>query len=153
VNQDGHEDIIVVNGDNADLSQILKNFHGVHLFLNNGDNEFEETWFYPMFGASGIEITDFDGDGDQDFFVLSFFPVELKAPKQSLIYFRQNKIGEFDSFVMEEKYQGNWLTITSGDTDLDGDIDVVVGAFEFDDLYKGAKNFWSPFLYLENKLH
>jgi len=152
VNKDGHKDIIVVNGDNADLSQVLKNYHGVHVFLNNGENEFEESWFYPMHGASGIEIADFDGDGDLDLFVLAFFPDDLQVPKQNLIYFRQNKKGEFDPFVLSESVEGNWLTMTSGDTDLDGDIDVLVGSFEFDDLYKGGSNAWNPFIYLENKM-
>lgn len=153
INKDGHNDIIVVNGDNADLSQVLKNYHGVHVFLNNGENEFEESWFYPMYGASGIEIADFDGDGDLDFFVLSFFPDISKAPLQNLIYFRQNDNGGFDPFVMSENFEGNWLTMTSGDTDLDGDIDVMVGSFEFDDLYKGATKSWKPFIYLENKMN
>ena len=153
VNQDGHKDIIVVNGDNADLSQVPKYFHGVHVFLNDGENEFEESWFYPMYGASGIEIADFDGDGDLDFFILAFFPEEFQDPKQNLVYFRQNEKGEFDPFVMSQKIDGNWLTMTSGDADLDGDIDVVVGAFEFDDLYKGAKNVWKPFLYFQNQMN
>ncbi|TXE12265.1 FG-GAP repeat domain-containing protein [Algoriphagus aquimarinus] len=151
VNKDGHKDIIVVNGDNADLSKVLKNFHGVHVFLNNGENEFEESWFYPMHGASGIEIADFDGDGDQDFFVLSFFPDDSQIPKQNLVYFRQSEIGEFEPFVMSENFEGNWLTMTSGDADLDGDTDLLVGSFEFDDLYKGATKSWKPFIYLENK--
>ncbi|REG90663.1 FG-GAP repeat domain-containing protein [Algoriphagus antarcticus] len=153
VNKDGHKDIIVVNGDNADLSQVLKNYHGVHVFFNNGQNEFERSWFYPMYGASGIEIADFDGDGDQDFFVLSFFPDDSQVPKQNLIYFRQNEEGEFDPFVLSENVDGNWLTMTSGDTDLDGDIDLMVGSFEFDDLYKRATKSWKPFIYLENKMN
>lgn len=153
VNNDGHKDIIIVNGDNADLSPILKNYHGIRVFINNGENEFEESWFYPMYGASGIEIADFDGDGDQDFFVLSFFPDEYQSPKQNLVYFRQNEKGEFDPFVMQGQVGGNWLTMTSGDVDMDGDIDVIVGAFEFEDLYKGASKSWKPFIYLENRLN
>lgn len=153
LNKDGHKDIIIVNGDNADLSQVLKNYHGVHIYLNDGKNEFEESWFYPMHGASGIEIADFDGDGDQDFFVLSFFPDGSQLPKQDLVFFQQNEKRGYDPFVLVESFEAHWLTITSGDTDLDGDIDVVVGAFEFEDLYRGAKNTWTPFIYLENEMN
>jgi hypothetical protein len=43
MNGDGFEDIILVNGDNADQSQILKNYHGVRIFLNDGKNNFNPT--------------------------------------------------------------------------------------------------------------
>lgn len=153
VNKDGHKDILVVNGDNADLSQIPKNYHGVHVFLNDGENGFEESWFYPMHGASGIELADFDGDGDQDFFVLSFFPDDSQSPRQNLVYFRQNEKGQFDPFVLGENIDGNWLIITSGDVDLDGDFDVVVASFMFEDLYRGARKSWKPFIYLKNLIN
>ena len=51
-NNDGKSDILYTNGDNADYSAILKPYHGVHIFLNSGTNEFKESWFYPMHGAS-----------------------------------------------------------------------------------------------------
>ncbi|WBL43675.1 VCBS repeat-containing protein [Algoriphagus halophytocola] len=148
---DGHRDIVVVNGDNADLSQVLKSYHGVYVFLNDGDNEFEQSYFYPMYGASGLEIADFDGDGRLDMFVLSFFPDSKQEPRQDLLYFRQNPSGGFDPFSVKEDLKGHWLTMTSGDVDLDGDVDVFVGAFEFDDLYKGAQDNWKPFVFLENQ--
>ena len=44
-NNDGKFDILYTNGDNADYSAILKPYHGVHIFLNNGTNEFKESWF------------------------------------------------------------------------------------------------------------
>jgi len=150
MNQDGFGDIILVNGDNADQSQVLKNFHGVRVFLNDGENNFKESWFYPMHGASGLEVDDFDGDGDLDLFAIAFFPDPAQRPSQDLIYFRQEKNGGFSPFVLAEQLNSHWLTITKGDYDLDGDQDVVVGSFQFDDLYKRPEKNWRPFIILKN---
>ncbi|MEP0711518.1 VCBS repeat-containing protein [Algoriphagus sp.] len=150
VNKDGHKDLIVVNGDNADLSIIPKYFHGVRVYLNDGQNQFSESWFYPIYGASSLELADFDGDGDLDLFVMSFYPESSQAPKQDLLYFRQDTAGGFEPFVMEQNFEESWMTLTAGDIDKDGDVDVFLGAFDFEYLYRAADRPWRPIIFLEN---
>lgn len=42
MNNDGHQDIIATNGDNGDYPPILKDYHGIRIYLNNGSNQFHE---------------------------------------------------------------------------------------------------------------
>jgi hypothetical protein len=152
MNGDGTPDLILVNGDNADQSQILKNYHGVRIFENKGSGKFVERWFYPMHGASGLEVGDFDQDGDVDLITIAFFPDRNQTPRQDLVYFRQGETGRFDPFILENAPEFNWLTITKGDLDSDGDQDVVIGTFAFDELYKAPTSNWRPFIILRNSL-
>src|SRR5260221_1636080 len=62
INRDGKQDIIYSNGDNGDYSVILKPYHGIRLFLNDGKDNFKESWFYPMPGAFKFRAVDFDKD-------------------------------------------------------------------------------------------
>ncbi|RIW17304.1 VCBS repeat-containing protein [Algoriphagus lacus] len=149
---DGLPDLILVNGDNADQSQILKYYHGVRIFKNTGEGEFEESWFYPMHGASGLEVGDFDLDGDMDLVSISFFPDKNQQPKQDLIYFRQSSSGKFEPHILANSPGFHWLTISQGDVDLDGDQDLLIGTFAFDQLYKPPTDTWKPFVILRNRV-
>jgi hypothetical protein len=151
MDRDGKKEIILVNGDNADQSQILKNYHGVRIFERRNSGEYEEKWFYPMHGASGLEVGDFDQDGNMDVVAIAFFPDRNQKPNQNLIYFKQEKSGDFSPFVLKEQLEDHWLTLTKGDLDLDGDEDLVVGAFAFDQLYQVPTKSWRPFVLLRNQ--
>src|SRR5690606_25331206 len=71
---DGDLDVALVNGDNADFTYTLKPYHGLRLFLNEGDDQFKEVLFYPIYGATRLIARDFDQDGDTDFAVTALFP-------------------------------------------------------------------------------
>ncbi|HSF55364.1 MAG TPA: VCBS repeat-containing protein [Algoriphagus sp.] len=149
---DGYLDLVLVNGDNADLSQIQKNYHGVRIFENDGSGTFEESWFYPMHGASGLEVGDFDQDGKSDLIAISFFPQKNQSPKQNLIYFKQVSQREFEPYILANAPDFHWLTVSQGDLDQDGDMDILVGTFAFDQLYKAPDSNWRPFVVLRNNL-
>ncbi|MEP5338352.1 MAG: VCBS repeat-containing protein [Algibacter sp.] len=130
-NNDGHLDILLANGDNADYSIFLKPYHGVRLFINNGDNEFNEEWFYPINGATRVLVEDFDLDGDLDFAVLSFFPDFNDCPEEGFVYLENKDAANytFTPYITKVAKSGNWLVMEKGDFDEDGDVDIVLGNF------------------------
>ena len=132
INQDGHPDILYTNGDNADYSTILKPYHGVRTFLNDGRNDFEESWFYPMHGASMARAADYDEDGDVDIAAISFFPDFRNHPDHGFIYF-ENVDGKFTPYTTRLASAARWITMESADIDHDGDQDIVLAALNFPD--------------------
>ena len=74
MNGDGHPDLVCTNGDNADYSQVVKPYHGIRVYLNDGHFGFKQAFFYPMPGAGQVLARDFDQDGDLDLAAISAFP-------------------------------------------------------------------------------
>jgi hypothetical protein len=130
-NNDGYWDILYTNGDNADYSTILKPYHGIHIYTNNGKNGFTETFFQQFYGASMAVAGDFDLDGDQDITATSFFPDFTSTPDRSFIYLR-NDNGKFIPFVTPVAAKGRWLIMEPVDIDADGDRDLILGALNFE---------------------
>ena len=127
-NADGFADILYTNGDNADYSFVLKPYHGVRIFMNNGKNEFKEKWFFPMFGASKAMAFDFDNDNDLDIAAIAYFPDFVKNPEESFIYFENKGDNTFTPHTTQQAHIGRWIDMELGDYDNDGDKDIILAA-------------------------
>ena len=156
MNGDGKLDIVYTCGDNADYTVILKPYHGVYIYLNQGNNQLKQSHFYPVHGCFKPAVKDFDLDGDLDIVTIAFFADFLNQPQESLLYFENNK-GDFQPYEMPGYDLGRWLTLDAADADGDGDDDLVIG-----NLSMGPESFMTQemvkqfaagpaCMYLENK--
>jgi hypothetical protein len=128
INQDGHMDLLYANGDNADRSPILKPYHGVRIFLNDGHNQFSQAYFFPLHGAMKVMARDFDLDGDLDIAATAFFPDYSRRPHLGFIYLRQDGPLVFTPHATAATDTGRWMLMDTYDADRDGDLDIVLGA-------------------------
>jgi hypothetical protein len=130
---DGDKDLITVNGDNADFSFALKPYHGLRIFINDGQNQFTERLFYPIHGATRLVARDFDHDGDVDFAVTCFFADFERQPEASFVYLEN--VGssgfEFKARTFPGSDDGRWLIMEALDYDGDGDEDLVLGSLTY----------------------
>ncbi|WP_266368180.1 FG-GAP repeat domain-containing protein [Tellurirhabdus rosea] len=126
---DGDEDLVYTNGDNADYSHTLKPYHGVRIFLNDGQFRFRPGWFYPLHGATQALARDFDGDGDVDVAAIAYFPDFGRKPGESFVFLENAGKLRFRPRTFSAADRGRWLTMAAADVDRDGDTDLLLGSF------------------------
>ena len=154
-NSDGLTDILYTCGDNADYSPVLKPYHGVYVFLNQGDWTFEQAYFFPMHGAYQAMAHDFDQDGDLDIASIAFFADYTRAPERSFVYLENQGTLTFIPTTRPIYAQGRWMTMDAGDVDGDEDTDLVLGSYTLAAPFGKALASWqqqSGVLWLENTL-
>lgn len=155
--KDGNQDILYANGDNSDYSQILKPYHGIRIFRQTADWKFEETWFVPLHGASKAIARDFDQDGDLDIVAIAYFPDFNRDARRNFVYY-ENKNNQFTPNILPETPKGRWIVMDVGDIDNDNDLDIFLGALNFNtkvpkELSDEWKNHPVNVLILKNNLH
>jgi hypothetical protein len=96
---------------------------------------------------------DFDGDGDLDLAVISFFADYAHQPEEGFIYL-ENKGGfHFQPHTLPAGKFGRWLTMDVGDLDGDGKPDILLGNFSIAPGFIKSSFDWTnspPFLFLKN---
>ncbi|PHI21744.1 hypothetical protein CEQ90_00200 [Lewinellaceae bacterium SD302] len=131
-NGDGLLDLLYTAGDNADYQPILKPYHGIYLYLQRPDGDFEQSLFLPLPGAYDAEVADYDQDGDLDIVAISFFPDFPRQPEQGIVYFECIAEGEFIVHRLSAATSGRWIRLDAADWDNDGDIDIGASSLAFE---------------------
>lgn len=130
-NGDGFEDILYVCGDNADKTPILKDYHGLYIFLNDGKANFTQAWFFRQNGAYKALARDYDLDGDLDIASISFFPDYVDKPEESFVYLENTGDLQFSPYSFPQAIHGRWMVMDVADMDEDDDLDIALGSFVY----------------------
>jgi hypothetical protein len=154
INHDGKPDLIYTCGYNYKDSRILKPYHGLYIFTNEGDWKFKQSYFYPINGCTKAIAADFDGDGDLDIATIAFFADMKDNPAESFIYFEQDKPMSFKPHAIPVSKYGHWMCMDVADMNNDGKPDIILGNYSEGMLIQhGLNPFWDknlPFIILEN---
>ncbi|UOY05841.1 VCBS repeat-containing protein [Muricauda sp. SCSIO 64092] len=129
-NGDGLMDIIYSHGDNGDYTPLHKPYHGIRIFINKGNNELKEEKFIPVPGIYKTILLDVDEDGDKDFLTISFFP---SANQPSFVYLENQGAKDYKPYRLDARFASRWIAMDHMDFDGDGDQDLVLGGFHWEE--------------------
>ena len=129
MNHDGQPDIVYTAGDNSDYSKVLKPYHGIYIFINQGNWRFKQQYFYHIDGCSQAIAADFDGDGDLDIATVAFFADFKYHPAEGFTYFEQTGNLKFTVHEPPVNTYGRWITMGAGDIDQDGKPEIILANF------------------------
>jgi mono/diheme cytochrome c family protein len=154
-NRDGHPDILYTCGDNGDFSTVLKPYHGIYIFQNDGHEHFTRQYFFPMNGCYRAMARDFDGDGDLDIACIAYFADYRSQPDEGFVYLESKGNGQFSPHTVAAARCGRWITMDVADIDGDGKPDILLANCSVGPGFIKPATDWKkgpPFIVLRNQI-
>jgi mono/diheme cytochrome c family protein len=155
LNKDGYPDIVYTCGDNGDYSTVLKPYHGVYIYMNDGHGHFTRQYFFPMNGCYRAMARDFDGDGDMDIACIAYFADYRRQPEEGFVYLENGGGMKFHPYTIPGTERGRWITMDIADTDGDGKPDILLANCSVGPGFTAGATDWKkgpPFMVLHNKI-
>jgi hypothetical protein len=129
LNGDGYLDIITTNGDNDDLTtQPLKPYHGVNIYINKGQGDFEKPIFYAFPGAIQVATGDFTGNGRIDIAAISYFPPPQLDGRETFVLLENTGQG-FRALRVPGTETLPWIAMAVGDVTRNGRPDIILSYY------------------------
>jgi len=128
-NHDGKPDILYTCGDNSDFSKVLKPYHGIYIFTNQGNWKFKQTYFYHIDGCTKAIAADFEHNGHLDIAAIAFFADFKYHARGGFTFLEQTKPNQYIAHEIPIDSYGRWLTMEVGDLNNDGYGDIMIGNF------------------------
>ena len=125
-NHDGNPDILYTCGDNGDFSTVLKPYHGIYIFMNDGHGQFNQRYFYPVDGCYRAMAKDMDGDGDLDIAAIAYFADFARQPEEGFVYLENRGQLKFLPHSIPGTECGRWINMDVADVDGDGRPDILL---------------------------
>lgn len=150
-NHDGKPDILYTCGNNFGNSRILKPYHGVYIFLNEGNFKFRQSYFYPINGCTKAIAADFNGDGKLDIATIAFFADLKNNPSEGFIYFEQDHPLHFIPHAVPISSYGRWMSMDI--INYNSKPSLVLGNYASGFKIQDIPTFWNkhlPFIILQN---
>src|SRR5690606_35211696 len=89
---------------------------------------FNQVYFFPMFGAFKSSAADFALDGDLDIVGISHFPDFKSQQRQDFVYLENKGDYSFSAQYFDKDIAARWITFDIADLDGNGYQDIVLGS-------------------------
>lgn len=135
-NHDGRADILLVNGDNGDIpGQPPRDYHGLRIYLQREDYQFEQKFFFRFPGALSAIAEDFNKDGLADIALVANFPDKRVTDFASFVLLRNDSTVKptgaarlnFTPVYYQAVLGREFASLLAFDPDGDGDTDLLLG--------------------------